>query len=77
MATVIIRNGIAVFEDTGEPVPQPPAVDPVLAARRKSYPPLEDLADALYWQSQGKPGPMNAYLAAVKAVKTKYPKQGE
>lgn len=76
MPTVIIRDGIAVDEATGKPVPQP-AVDPVLASRRKAYPPLEDLADALYWQAKGKPGPMNAYMAAVAAVKAKYPKPGE
>lgn len=42
--------------------------------RRFEYPSLEDLADALYWQSQGDSSKMTAYLAAVDAVKTKYPK---
>jgi hypothetical protein len=75
--TVVIVNGVAVDEATGQPVPQPAPEDPVLVKRRKAYPPLADLADALYWQAQGKPGPMNAYLAAVGAVKAKYPKPGE
>lgn len=42
--------------------------------RRKEYPPLSDLADAVYWQSQGDDSKMTAYLAAVEAVKQKYPK---
>jgi hypothetical protein len=45
--------------------------------RRYEYPPLADLADALYWQSQGDESKMTAYLAAVDAVKQKYPKEGE
>jgi hypothetical protein len=42
--------------------------------RRPEYPPLADLADALYWQAQGDNTKMNKYLAAVDTVKTKYPK---
>ena len=42
--------------------------------RQPEYPPLADLADALYWQSQGDDSKMTAYLAAVEAVKQKYPK---
>ena len=45
--------------------------------RKPEYPPLADLADALYWQSQGDESKMTAYLAAVDAVKQKYPKEGE
>jgi len=44
--------------------------------RQPEYPPLADLADALYWQAQGDESKMTAYLAAVDAVKTKYPKGG-
>jgi len=44
--------------------------------RQPEYPPLADLADALYWQSKGNDIKMAAYLAAVDAVKTKYPKGG-
>lgn len=42
--------------------------------RRPEYPPITDLADALYWQAQGDDSKMTAYLAAVEAVKQKYPK---
>lgn len=42
--------------------------------RQPEYPPLTDLADALYWQSQGDETKMTAYLQAVEAVKNKYPK---
>jgi hypothetical protein len=42
--------------------------------RRYEYPPLADLADAVYWQSEGDNTKMTAYLAAVEAVKVKYPK---
>ena len=45
-----------------------------LAARRAAYPPLTDLADALYWQGQGDNSKMDAYQAAVAAVKVKFPK---
>ena len=42
--------------------------------RQEEYPPLADLADAMYWQSQGDDSKMTAYIAACDAVKTKYPK---
>lgn len=42
--------------------------------RQPEYPPLADLADALYWQAQGDESKMTVYLAAVDAVKQKYPK---
>lgn len=42
--------------------------------RAPEYPPLSDLADALYWQAQGNMEPMNRYMAACEAVKAKYPK---
>lgn len=42
--------------------------------RQAEYPPLADLADALYWQSQGDDSKMTAYIAACDAVKQKYPK---
>lgn len=45
--------------------------------RVMEYPPLAELADALYWQSQGDDSKMTAYLAAVDAVKAKYPKGDE
>ncbi|MFB9244505.1 hypothetical protein [Massilia antarctica] len=42
--------------------------------RRAAYPPLADLADAMYWQSRGQGGKMYEYNAAVEAVKMRYPK---
>lgn len=42
--------------------------------RRFEYPSVTELADALYWQSQGDETKMTKYLAAVQAVKIKYPK---
>ncbi len=42
--------------------------------RATEYPPLQDLADALYWQSKGDNSKMEAYVAACEAVKEKYPK---
>jgi hypothetical protein len=42
--------------------------------RKTEYPPLADLADAIYWQAQGDDSKMTAYVAACEAVKLKYPK---
>lgn len=42
--------------------------------RSSEYPPLTDLADALYHQANGDNTKMEAYLAACEAVKQKYPK---
>ena len=42
--------------------------------RAPEYPLMSDYLDAVYWQSQGDDTKMTAYLAAVAAVKSKYPK---
>ena len=42
--------------------------------RAAEYPPLVDLADALYHQSKGDETKLTAYLSECEAVKTKYPK---
>lgn len=42
--------------------------------RRMAYPPLQDLADALYWQSNGDSSKLDAYLSNVALVKSIYPK---
>ena len=42
--------------------------------RAREYPPLTDLADALYHQSKGDETKLTAYLAKCEAVKQKYPK---
>ena len=46
-----------------------------IAKRQPEYPPLTDLADALYHQSKGDETKMTAYLAKCEAVKQKYPKE--
>lgn len=43
--------------------------------RAPEYPPLTELADALYHQQNGDDTKMTAYLAKVEAVKQKYPKE--
>lgn len=45
--------------------------------RVMEYPPLTELADAIYWQSQGDISKMTAYLAKVEEVKSKYPKENQ
>lgn len=42
--------------------------------RAAEYPPLADLADALYWQSQGDDSKMTEYLTNISTIKNKYPK---
>lgn len=42
--------------------------------RKVEYPPIEDLADALYWADNGDRTKLEAYLAKVAAIKAKYPK---
>jgi hypothetical protein len=46
----------------------------VVAARRAAYPPIEDFADAMYWQTQGDNSRMKDYMAACRAVKLAHPK---
>lgn len=43
-------------------------------ARSKEYPPLEELADALYWQSRGDMTKIIAYFAKIDAVKARFKK---
>jgi hypothetical protein len=45
-----------------------------IAKRQAEYPPLTDLADALYHQSKGDETKLTAYLAKCESVKSKYPK---
>lgn len=42
--------------------------------RSPEYPPLTDLADAMYWASKGDDTKLNAYYAKCEEVKAKYPK---
>ncbi len=45
--------------------------------RAREYPPLTDLADALVHQANGDDTKLEAYLAACRAVKERYPKPSE
>lgn len=42
--------------------------------RKKEYPPLTDLADALYWQSMGDSTKLDEYNAKIAEIKALYPK---
>ena len=42
--------------------------------RKPLYPPLQDLADALYWKNKGDETKLNEYYAACEKVKTDNPK---
>ena len=42
--------------------------------RSPEYPPITDLADALYWNSKGDSSHLEEYYAACEEVKNKYPK---
>ena len=42
--------------------------------RQPLYPPLADLADAMYWNSKGDSSKLTAYYAACEKVKTDNPK---
>ena len=42
--------------------------------RKPLYPPLEDFADAMYWNSKGDSTKLTAYYAACEKVKTDNPK---
>jgi hypothetical protein len=45
--------------------------------RADAYPPMSDLADALYWQSKGDDTKMNEYIANCEAIKIRYKKLAE
>lgn len=47
---------------------------PYTEYRELAYPSLAAFADAYYWQANGEPGPMQAWLAACDQVKQTYPK---
>lgn len=68
------------FAEVEAKVGEIPSVEDQLAAteyqrlRAPEYPPLADLADAVYWSEQGDSSHLEAYVAACEAVKSKYPK---
>lgn len=53
----------------------PPRVESYAEQRERAYPPLCDLADALYWRERGDDKPWQAWLAACDAVKSRFPKE--
>lgn len=84
---VVIETGEVIDYQPPQPSPQhqwdvetkrwvyvPTALETCRKNRRMAYPPLEELADALYWQAQGDGAPMLAYLDRCAAVKVMYPK---
>tara|TARA_Y100001972_G_C7445230_1_gene228267 strand:- start:50 stop:346 length:297 start_codon:yes stop_codon:yes gene_type:complete len=42
--------------------------------RELKYPPLQEFADAMYWNSKGDSSKLTAYYEACEKVKTDYPK---
>ena len=48
--------------------------DFLMELRRREYPPLTDLADAIYWMERNDKSLMEAWLKNCDAVKAKYPK---
>jgi hypothetical protein len=79
-SVVIIRGDVAYDANNNVVVYDTEAVQKYvddhayIAKRQAEYPPLTDLADALYHQSKGDETKLTAYLAKCEAVKTKYPK---
>lgn len=71
--TINVQSGEVVESTTNRPA-FVETVESVQEKRSLLYPPLTDLADALYWNSKGDNTKLNAYYAACDAVKTKYPK---
>lgn len=70
-------NNSWVFEDIPVETPKVEPVEVVLTyieKRAREYPSAAVLADAIYWQAKGDETKMEMYLAAVEAVKNKYPK---
>ena len=61
-------------EGTIQPHVEKPEPLPWNVSRMNEYPPLVNLADAMYWASKGDDSHLTAYYAACEAVKTKYPK---
>ena len=79
-----IDDGTGVFDVDGKPI----TIDQTLVdaarveldklkyqeTRQPLYPPLEDFADAMYWNSKGDSTKLEAYYAACEKVKTDNPK---
>jgi hypothetical protein len=79
--TVVTIRGDEAFDEQGNPVIYNEETvqsyidsQAYIENRQREYPPLANLADALYHQSKGDETKLTAYLAKCEAVKTKYPK---
>lgn len=86
--TVTIDDGAGAFDADGNQITLDQALVDAAAAelgaerasvayqrqRQPEYPPLTDLADALYWASTGDSSKLDVYYEACEAVKAKYPK---
>ena len=46
-------------------------------ARTLKSPPLQEFADAYYWQQRGDPKPMQDYLAKIDEIKQRHPKDNK
>jgi hypothetical protein len=80
--TAVVIRGDEAFDAAGNPVAYSEATvqayidaHAYISKRAPEYPPLTDLADALYHQSKGDETKLTAYLAKCEAVKQKYPKE--
>ena len=80
--TVVTIRGDKAFDANDNPVSYNEATvqayidaNAYISKRASEYPPLTDLADALYHQSKGDETKLTAYLAKCEAVKQKYPKE--
>jgi hypothetical protein len=81
-SNVAVIRGDEAFDAQGNPVTYNEATvqayidaHAYIGKRQREYPPLTDLADALYHQSKGDETKLTAYLAKCEAVKQKYPKE--
>ena len=79
---VVTIRGDEAFDEQGNPVIYNEATvqayidaNAYKGLRQAEYPPLTDLADALYHQSKGDETKLTAYLTKCEAVKQKYPKE--
>lgn len=61
--------------ENGKFIPREITNEEILERRKESYPPLSDLADAIYWQSKGDNTKLEAYLTKCEEVKSNFPKR--
>lgn len=76
-APVFNGRKIIFIDGKCEPTNEPHIPETYVTQRIRSYPSLEVLADALYWQSQGDGSKLADYLDAVSRVKAEFPKPNQ